>query len=163
MKLLMFAVKNALRSWWRTAVFGALVFLISLISIFMGSFSFTIRNQMEDAIINGLSGHLQIRAGSSESDDFAEQLKSRWKGAAYLDAAQLQAVETVLRAYPDRGTITPRVRHGGLFISDSDKTTSLIIGLDPAGSNYQDALILVQGRMLDPHGSHEIVITQSTA
>jgi putative ABC transport system permease protein len=163
MKLLMLAVKNALRSWWRTAVFGALVFLISLISIFMGSFSFTIRNQMEDAIINGLSGHLQIRAGSSESDDFAEQLKSRWKGAAYLGAAQLKAVETVVRAHPDCGTITPRVRHGGLFISDSDTTTSLIIGLDPAGSNYQDALILLQGRMLNPHGSHEIVITQSTA
>ena len=99
MKLLMFAVKNALRSWWRTAVFGALIFLISLISIFMGSFSFTIRNQMEDAIINGLSGHLQIRAGSSESDDFAQQLKSRWKGAAYLDSARLEAVKAVLRAH----------------------------------------------------------------
>ena len=87
MKLLKFALKNALRSWWRTIIFGIFIFLVSFVTIFMGSFSFTIRNQMEDAIINGLCGHLQIRAGNSESDDFAQQLKSRWKGAAYLDAA----------------------------------------------------------------------------
>ena len=47
-------------------------------------------------------------------------------------------------------TVAPRVRHGGLFISDKDKASSLIIGIDPANTNYQDALILVQGRMLEP-------------
>lgn len=163
MKLVMFALKNALRSWWRTVILGMFVFLISFVSIFIGSFSFTIRNQMEDAIINGLSGHLQIRAGSSEEDDFAQQLKSRWKGAAYLDAEQLKAVRNVLRAHPDSGTVTARVRHGGLFISDKDKASSLIIGLDPAGTHYRDALILVQGRMLDPNRGHEIVIAESLA
>jgi len=163
MKLFLFALKNALRSWWRTIIFGIFIFLISFISIFMGAFSFTIRNQMEDAIISGLTGHLQIRAGNSENDDFAQQLKSRWKGAAYLDAAQLKAVRNVLRAHPDSGTVTPRVRHGGLFISDKDKASSLIIGLDPGSTNYQDALILVQGRMLDPNSRHEIVIVESLA
>jgi ABC-type lipoprotein release transport system permease subunit len=163
MKLFLFALKNALRSWWRTLILGIFIFLVGFISIFMGSFSFTIRGQMEDAIINGLSGHVQIRAGDSENDDFAQQLKSRWKGAAYLSAAQLKAVGSVLRAHPDSGTATPRVRHGGQFISDKDKASSLIIGLDPESANYRDALILVQGRMLDPHGSHEIVIAESLA
>ncbi len=163
MKLLMFALKNALRSWWRTIIFGIFIFLISFIAIFVGSFSSTIRNQMEDAIINGLSGHLQIRAGNSENDDFAQQLKSRWKGAAYLDAEQQKRVENVLQSRLDSVVVTPRVRHGGLFISDKDKASSLIIGIDPVNRNYQDALILVQGKMLDPDASHEIVITESLA
>jgi ABC-type lipoprotein release transport system permease subunit len=163
MKLLLFALKNALRSWWRTIIFGIFIFLISFITIFVGSFSFTIQNQMEDAIINGLSGHIQIRSGSAENDDFAEQLKSRWKGASYLSAEQQKAIEDIFASRHDEVTITPRVRHGGLFISDKDKTTSLIIGLDPLATNYQDALILVDGRMLDPNNSHEIVITESLA
>ena len=163
MKLLKFALKNALRSWWRTIIFGIFIFLVSFITIFMGSFSFTIRSQMEDAIINGLCGHLQIRAGNSESDDFAQQLKSRWKGAAYLDASQQKTIESVLQSRLDSMTVAPRVRHGGLFISDKDKASSLIIGIDPANRNYQDALILVQGRMLTQNAHREIVITESLA
>lgn len=163
MKLLKLALKNALRSWWRTIILGIFIFLVSFVTIFIGSFSFTIRNQMEDAIINGLSGHLQVRAGNSESDDFAQQLKSRWKGAAFLTAGQQETVERILQSSLGPVTVTPRVRHGGLFISDKDKASSLIIGIDPAGRNYRDALILVQGRMLTPGARHEIVITDALA
>lgn len=163
MKLLKFALKNALRSWWRTIIFGIFIFLVSFVTIFIGSFSFTIRNQMEDAIINGLCGHLQVRAGNSESDDFAQQLKSRWKGAAFLNTGQQETLERILQSRAGSIIVTPRVRHGGLFISDRDKASSLIIGIDPASRNYHDALILVQGRMLGPDARREIVITESLA
>jgi putative ABC transport system permease protein len=163
MKLMIFALKNALRNWWRTIILGIFIFLIGFITTFMGSFSLTMRNQMEDAIINGLSGHIQIRASEAAEDDFAEQLKSRWKGAALLDAQVQNRIGEVLKAYQSRLVFTPRVRHAGLFISDKDKTTSLIIGLDPQNTNFQDALILSQGRMLDPAKSHEVIITESLA
>jgi len=163
MKLFMFALKNVFRSWWRTFILGIFIFLISLLTTFMGSFSYTIRNQMEDAIINGLSGHIQIRSSAAEDDDFAEHMKSRWKGAAYLDAEQQTVIGKVLKPYGNSIMVTPRIRHGALFISDKEKTPSLIIGLDTGSKNYQDAFILVQGRMLDPNHSHEIVITEALA
>jgi len=163
MKLFLFALKNAIRSWWRSIILGIFIFLIALLTTFMGSFSLTIRNQMEDAIINGLSGHIQIRPGNAAEDDFAELMKSRWQGVAYLDAEQQVRIKNALSPYSNRLTATPRVRHAALFISDKDKTGSLFIGLDLRDKNYQKALIIVQGRMPQAGGSREIVITQNMA
>jgi putative ABC transport system permease protein len=163
MKLFLFALKNAIRSWWRSIILGIFIFLIGFLTTFMGSFSLTIRNQMEDAIINGLSGHIQIRPGNAEEDDFAELMKSQWRGVAFLDTGRQTRIENALKPYKDSVTVTPRVRHAALFISDKDKASSLFIGLDPTDTNYQAALIPIAGRMPQPGHSHEIVLTQNLA
>ncbi len=163
MKLFLFALKNAIRSWWRSIILGMFIFLIGLLTTFMGSFSLTIRNQMEDAIINGVSGHIQIRPGNAEEDDFAELMKSRWRGVASLNRKQQVRIQNALTPLKDSIVITPRVRHAALFISDKDKSPSLFIGLDPRDTNYQKALITVKGRMLQPGRNREIVITQNLA
>jgi putative ABC transport system permease protein len=163
MKLFLLALKNAIRGWWRTIILGIFIFLVAFLTIFLSSFSFTIQNQMEDAIINGLSGHIQIRSAKALEDDFAEHMKSRWKGAAFLDGDLQKQIEHVLKAHGDSLEYTARVRHSALFISDTDKAPSLIIGIDPFTTHYKDALMLTQGRLLDPAQTHEIVITESLA
>ncbi|MBN1799492.1 MAG: ABC transporter permease [Spirochaetales bacterium] len=163
MKLFLFSLKNAIRSWWRTLILGLFIFFIGLMVTFMGSFSLTIRNQMEDAIINGLSGHIQIRSASAEDDDFAEHMKSRWKGASFLDADLQKRIQAVLKTHSGSLAAGACVRHGALFISDTDKAPCLIIGLDPRSTYYQNAFVLTQGRMLDAEQTHEIVITENLA
>jgi putative ABC transport system permease protein len=162
MKLFSLSLKNIFVNWWRSLTLGSFIFLASFLLFVFNSFAGTIKVNIQNALINSLTGHIQIRAGYTTEEDMFS-MKGNWGEISYLEAEQISQVEKVLGQQVKPVEYTKRVRHNGLFVSDADKVGSMFIGLDPQVTEYQSSLKLLQGQYLSSNGSHEVILSDTQA
>ncbi len=160
MSLLSIALKNIAGNWRRSLSLGLFVFLTSFILIVFNSFFMTVTTNMQDALINSLTGHVQIRSEFTEEEDMLA-MKTSWSGLHFLSQDELNQIATALNK--QELDYTERVRTNATLISGIEQDYAMIIGLDPRNTHYQSAFGLEKGRYLEPAGSGEIVLASYIA
>lgn len=160
MSLLSVALKNIAGNWRRSLSLGLFVFLTSFILIVFNSFFMTVTTNMQDALINSLTGHVQIRSVFTEEEDMLA-MKTSWSGLHFLSQDELNQIATALNK--QELDYTERVRTNATLISGIEQDYAMIIGLDPSDTHYQSAFGLEKGRYLEPAGSGEIVLASYIA
>ena len=76
MRLLTLSLKNASVKWLRSLTLGLLIFLISIVMVLFNSFGLSIKSMVENVIIRGITGHVQIRSEKSFEADMVAQNNS---------------------------------------------------------------------------------------
>lgn len=162
MKLLSISIKNIFVTRWRSLILGLFIFFISFLMVFFQSFVSSMKLNMEDQIINSLTGEIQIRSAQTEEDDMATINKS-WGKIDSLDGDQVTGLEKYLDSQKDQMTYVKRVRQNAMLTAGKGKILAMIIGLDENATNYKKTYKLIDGRYLSPNNTHEIMLTKSQA
>lgn len=155
MRLITLSIKNVTGNWWRTLALGLFVFLTSFILIFFNAFSLTITNNMQNSLINSLTGHVQIRSEFTEETDMMA-MKASWGSLHYLSDIELEQISSVLIS--EDLAYTERVRTNAALLNNLEQAHAMIIGLNPAEDHYQSSFALEQGRYLNPGNTGEVLL-----
>lgn len=155
MRLITLSIKNVTGNWWRTLALGLFVFLTSFILIFFNAFSLTITNNMQNSLINSLTGHVQIRSEFTEETDMMA-MKASWGSLHYLSDIELEQISSVLIS--EDLAYTERVRTNAALMNSLEQAHAMIIGLNPAEDHYQSSFALEQGRYLNPGNTGEVLL-----
>ncbi|MTI96793.1 MAG: hypothetical protein FH749_15175 [Firmicutes bacterium] len=62
MRLVNFAWKNASGNPWRALALGTFIFLASFVLLVSNAFFSTVMGNIENSLINSLTGHIQVRS-----------------------------------------------------------------------------------------------------
>lgn len=155
MRLISLSIKNVTGNWWRTLALGLFVFLTSFILIFFNAFSLTITNNMQNSLINSLTGHVQIRSEYTEETDMMA-MKASWGSLHYLTDIELEQISSMLIS--EDLAYTERVRTNAALLNNLEQAHAMIIGLNPAEDHYQSSFVLEQGRYLYPGNTGEVLL-----
>ncbi|HEY3366500.1 MAG TPA: FtsX-like permease family protein [Symbiobacteriaceae bacterium] len=161
MRALSLAFKNIRANPSRSFALGSFVLISSVIFVLFNSFVFTITGNMNDALVNALSGDIQIRPAASKETDMLS-MKQGWSGLPPFTEHHTGAVMDAL-GKEEGVQVIKRVRQSVLLTTNAGQEAALVIGLDPNSAIYQKALMLSEGRYLDPGKSNEIVISKGQA
>jgi len=146
----------------RSAALGVFIAISGMLLVLAHAFLGTITGNMERSLIDSLTGDLQARAGSSQEADMFS-LRREWDKLPPLTAAQAAMAEQAFAQAAPGATLARRVRSTVLLANGGLQDFGMLIGLDPAGREYQQAMTILQGRGLDPSRPGEILISQSQA
>lgn len=162
MSVLFLPVRNIRANPGRSAALGVFIAISGMLLVLAHAFLGTITTNMERSLVDALTGDLQARAGSSQEEDMFS-LRREWDKLPPLTAEQAARAEGAFtKAAPDV-TLARRVRRTVLLANGGLQDFGMLIGLDPAGREYQQSLTVLQGRGLDPSRPGEILLSQSQA
>lgn len=163
MNLLRLAFKNATVKWWRSLTLGLFIFAISFVIIIANSFISAIQSKVENVIVQGISGHIQIRSDRSFEGDMVEQYNKDWNALKPLSPATIQrSREIIAQKYPNAQTAL-LVRQSAYLSGQNKREETMLLGIESSMSSYKDAFILKEGRYLNPEGTREILLTEEQA
>jgi len=160
MKLLHLMIKNILVNKWRSLSLGSLIFFAGLLMVLSNSSFMTMKDNMENALINTVLGEVQIRPNVPDNNSITMAGKAE---PAYLDSQKVGIIETTVQSQIKPREYTKRVTHNILLVSDTEKSGSRIIGLGPNSTAYQKTFKLIRGRYLDPNKVFELLLTEEQA
>ncbi|WP_438432118.1 ABC transporter permease [Gorillibacterium sp. sgz500922] len=162
MKIFLISIKNIFVNRWRSIILGLFIFFISFLMVFFQSFVSTMKTNMEDQIINSLTGELQIRSAQSQEGDMAT-INKNWGEIDYLNGKQTVALDHYLDSQTKRLTYVKRVRENAMLLYDKWKLPAMIIGLDTTATHYQQSYKLIEGKFLTPNQAHQMMLTETQA
>jgi putative ABC transport system permease protein len=163
MRLLTLSLKNAFVKWWRSITLGLLIFFTSIVMILFSSFSLSIKSKVENVIIQGITGHIQIRPEKSFEADMVDQKSSGCDTLENLSSNMVSNIKSIVRTHYPHIEYSELVRQSAFLKEGTKREQTMLIGMDPSEVRYQHAFILSSGRYLDPHGNHEILLTEEQA
>jgi ABC-type lipoprotein release transport system permease subunit len=163
MRLLALSLKNATVKWWRSLTLGLLIFLISFVMVLFNSFSLSIKSMVENVIIRGITGHIQIRSEKSFEADMVGQNNSGYNMLENISSPVVNSIKSVLQAHYPHVEYSELVRRSAFLKIGNKREQTMLIGMDPSNVRYQEAFLLSSGRYLDPPGNHEILLTEEQA
>lgn len=161
MKLLFLAMRNMRANPWRSLALGSFALISAAIFVFANAFVYTISSNMKDALRNSLTGDIQIRSAATKETDMLS-LKQKWNDLERMSETQTRSVSQYLAGQADVQTVR-RVRTGALLSTGSRQEDALVIGIDPRAAQYEKALVLSEGRPLDPGRRDEIILSKQQA
>ncbi|WP_139488199.1 ABC transporter permease [Brevibacillus dissolubilis] len=159
MKLFNLSFKNVLENPKRSMTLGFFIFLVSLLMVLSNSFFATVKNNLENALIDSFTGHYMVRA--SEGELFRTDV--RWWESSYVQADQAAQVKQIIEQKLGATEVTARVRHNAMFSVGVQKQPSMIIGLDSSAKTYTKSFELVEGRHLTPGNPDELLLSEFQA
>lgn len=163
MKLMGLSFKNATVKWWRTLTLGFFIFSVSFVMVISSSFVTAVKRKVENVVINGITGHIQIRSEGSMEGDMAVQYSQGWDALEPMGSSAIKGIMQVLDAgFPE---ISPAllVRQNAFINMEGKREETMLIGIEPGFDSYTEAFMLTQGRYLDPSRSDEILLTEEQA
>jgi putative ABC transport system permease protein len=161
--LIGFTLKNATVVWWRSLTLGAFLFCIALVMVLFDSMSLAVKQRVDNVIVRGLTGHIQIRPEKSAQTDMVEMYNTGWDDIAVLAAPTANAVRRIVEERLPDAVLTPRVRHSVSLFHGAKREQSLVIGVEPGFNGHSDAFLLAEGRYLSPGREREILLTREQA
>lgn len=162
MSVLFLPLRNIRANPGRSAALGVFIAISGMLLVLAHAFLGTITGNMERSLIYALTGDVQARAGSSQEEDMFS-LRREWDRLPPMTAAQATKAEEALTKAAPGATLARRVRRTVLLANGGLQDFGMLIGLDTAGREYQQALTILQGRGLDPTRPGEILLSQSQA
>jgi putative ABC transport system permease protein len=163
MTLTGFAMKNATKTWWRSLTLGAFIFAIAFVMVLFGSFGSAVKDRVDNVIVRGLTGHVQVRSDKSLEQDMVEQYGAGWDDIAVLPAATVGTVSRIVKAAAPDARLTQRVRRSVSLSHGSKREQSLLIGTEAGAGPSPDSFIMAGGRVPGAGGEREILLTQEQA
>lgn len=162
MRLFLLPLKNAYIGWRRSLTLGTFIFIVSILLVIFNMFIMTVKSNMQSAIINALTGDIQLRsAGTEEKDMFSTS--GNWGKASVLDKEQVNTIKNTVNRFDKSIAIYDRIRYNAFFESDKAKDAFMFIGMDPKNDQYKKAFKLEEGRYLDQGNLNEIVLSKTQA
>lgn len=163
MSFLRLSFKNATVKWWRSLTLGLFIFAVSFVIIIANSFISAIQSKVENVIVQGISGHIQLRSDSSFEGDMVGQYNQGWDALKPLSPATIQHAKQILtQQYPEARTST-LVRQSAYLSGQGKREETMLLGIEADMTSYKDAFILKEGRYLSPQGTREILLTEEQA
>lgn len=159
MKLLNLSLKNIFNNWWRSLTLGIFIFIVSFILVFFNSSVTTMKNNMENTLINALTGDVLVRPSKASNDVFT--IDADVEELEYLSTQQTAMIEATLKKMSKSLSFTKRVRQNVLFVSDKGKNPAMIFGIESQSTVYQKAIKLIQGRYIQ--GPYEVILNVTQA
>jgi putative ABC transport system permease protein len=160
MKLLSLTLKNILENKWRSLSLGSLIFCAAFLIVLSSSAFMTMKRNMETALIDAVLGEVQLRPDVPDSDP---DVVSATAVTPCLSSQAVALIEKTVRSRLKLRDYTQRVDHHVVLVSDTEKSATRIIGLNPRSTAYQNTFQLTRGRYLDPHRSGELLLTAEQA
>lgn len=162
MKLFSFSLKNATVKWWRSLTLGLLIFFISLAMIMFNSFNQAIQGNVQRAIINGVTGHIQLRSDQSYENDMVAQYNKGWDALTPLPADVVDKLDRIIHS--QKGINTQYlIRQSVDIYGQGTRDQTMLLGINPAPSPYRDVFYLESGAYLDSTGTGQILLNQEQA
>jgi putative ABC transport system permease protein len=158
-----FALKNATVTWWRSLTLGAFIFAIAFVMTLFGSFSTAVKERVDNVVVGGLTGHIQVRSDKSQEQDIVEFYNAGWDDIATLPASTVGVVTGFVRDLMPGARLVTRARRSVSLIHGTKREQSLLIGVEPGEGPSEEAFIMASGRSPDLDGSREIMLTQEQA
>lgn len=154
MRLLNLPLKNVTGNWWRAITLGTFVLLSSIILLVFNAFSMTVTDNMENALINALTGHVQIRSlHAGEEDMFT--ISTSWSGLDVLGAEDTHQIRDELAGLGYDYVV--RTRHNAQLEFAGQQAFAMVIGFDLSKNYYQRAFDLAAGTF--PQQPGEILLS----
>jgi putative ABC transport system permease protein len=157
------ALKNATVTWWRSLTLGAFILAIAFVMTLFGSFSTAVKERVDNVIVGGLTGHIQVRSDKSQEQDIVEFYSAGWDDIATLPASTVGAVTRIVRDLMPGARLVTRARRSVSLIHGTKREQSLLIGVEPDAVPSGDSFIMASGRAPGVNGSREILLTQEQA
>lgn len=158
MRLMTFVLRNISGSWWRVATLGLFVFLTSFVLIVFNSFSMTVIGNMQDSVINSLTGHVQIRPPQTEEGDMFA-LGPGWGDLQSLDAGEVEQIDSTMTALGF--DFVPRIRQNAVISYGVEQQHLIVAGFNPSHHHYQRAYNLTEGTFLSDLRPGEILLSST--
>ena len=162
MRVLMLPVKNITKNWVRTLSLGFFMFVSCIIYFICGSVIGTIKTVSNDALINGLTGDVQIRNCDVEQRDFVD-VNTSWQNAEYLKADELKKAWDYLNAEMTAAEVYERVRHVGMLTLGDSYSDAMLMGISEKDNDYLKSFIISEGGSLKDGAKQQIVISKEIA
>ncbi|MCL6590117.1 MAG: FtsX-like permease family protein [Firmicutes bacterium] len=164
MNLITFSLKSAAVKWWRSLTLGFLILAAAFIIISAGSFITAIRHKVENVIIRGVTGHIQIRSENSREGDMVEQYNKGWDAIQPMNPITVAAIQKLLHLKFPQVETALLIRRSGFLTNLEKKEATMLIGIEPGAKQYKDAFLLKEGRYLNSkNGAAEILLTEEQA
>lgn len=155
--------RNVTVKWWRSLTLGVLIFAVGLVMVLFSSLTEAVKDKVDKVILQGITGHLQIRSDQSMEGDMVEQYQKGWDALKPLSPAVTDKISALLdREFPETHS-THLVRQGAFLQQGGKREETMLIGIDPRLSSYREAFLLQSGRYLSPGASDEILLTLEQA
>jgi putative ABC transport system permease protein len=149
--------KNVTVNWWRSMTLGSFIFLATFMLMFFNSFINTMEDNLHAALSNALTGDVQIRPGNTTEDDMFS-LKGSFDKISYLTKDQVDKSEQVIKDQMKPVDYTVRIRSNAVLVSKDQKQPSIIIGMQPKATSYQQTFKLDSGSYLSTDKSNEVML-----
>lgn len=163
MNLISFSVKNATVKWWRSLTLGFLIFAATLVMVIAGSFISAIKHKVENVILQGFTGHIQIRSDKSQEGDMVEQYNKGWDAIQPLRPASVASIQKLLHQKFPQVDSSLLIRRSGFLVNPEKKQETTFIGIEPNAKQYQNAFLLKEGKYLDLLNPAGILLTEEQA
>ncbi|ACL75228.1 ABC transporter permease [Ruminiclostridium cellulolyticum] len=161
MRFLSVSWKNIHVSWRRSLTLGSFIFIATFILLFANSFIATMESNMQGALVNALTGDVQVRSANTDEEDMFS-FKGSWGKISYLNQQEVSNVKTVLDSKLKPEDYGLHIRHNVFLQSEKEKLGSMIIGIDNKLQSYKDPVKLVKGKYISNTGS-EIILAKDQA
>lgn len=162
MKLILLSFKNAVVKLWRSMTLGFFIFMVAFVMLLANSFITAARTKVENVILNGFTGHIQLRSKQSREGDMVVQYTPGWDVLKPVPVEIADTIDAILAQYPDVSATT-LVRRSANLEAGATKKETMLIGLKPGMETYKDAFLVSEGRYLDPSRNNEILLTKEQA
>lgn len=159
MKLALLSLKSAVVKFHRSITLGFFIFIVAFVMLVASAFISAARKKVENVIVDGFTGHIQIRSGGSREGDMVTQYSQGWDALKSIDAKTVHTIDGILAQYS--GTdITHLCRRSAYLEAGDTKQETMLIGLSPDMERFRQAFSLSEGRYPDQGGANEILLTK---
>ena len=164
MKLILFSIKNIMLRGGRTLIIGIFIFFTSFLMLFFYSFIGSVKEKIDNVIIQGITGHIQIRSDKSHEQDMAEVHNKNWSSISILNPEIVKKIKAAVKeSFTKDVKLFSLVRYMADIHNNNESKRTLMIGIEPDFENYKDSFKLKKGRYLDPQNLFEILMTEEQA
>jgi ABC-type lipoprotein release transport system permease subunit len=159
MRLSLLSLKSALVKFRRSATLGFFIFTAAFVILLANAFITAAGNKVEKVIVNGFTGHIQLRSEQTAEGDMVAQYTPDWDALKAVDAKTVHTVCDIVESTPEVKTAFMTRRSVSLE-ANGKKQETLLLGLGPEMDSFRDAFVLAEGRYPDPAAGNEILLTK---
>lgn len=155
--------KNATVKWWRSLTLGFFILAVSIVMVLSNAFITAARNKVDNVILKGMTGNIQIHSQGSMETDMATQYNQGWDSLKPIGTNTVNDIEEVLKSkFPEFKSFL-MTRHSSFLVNQEKREEAMLVGIEPGFDSYKEAFQLSKGRYIEPGADDEILLTDEQA
>ena len=137
-------------------------FLVAFVMLVLQCVYPAAKNKVENVILNGFTGHIQLRSAGSREGDMVVQYTPGWDLLKPVEPGTLHTIREILTQYPDVH-VTRLCRRAVSLEANGKKQETMLIGIDHGMDSVKEAFLLSEGAYPSLSGNNEILLTKEQA
>lgn len=155
--------KNATVKWWRSLTLGFFILSVSIVMVLSNAFITAAKNKVDNVILKGMTGNIQIHSQGSIETDMATQYSQGWDSLEPIGTKTITGIGEVLKSKFPVFKPFLMTRHSSFLVNQEKREETMLIGIEPGFDSYKEAFQLIKGRYLEPGATDEILLTDEQA